>query len=179
MAQKSFSTQALIIKRSNYRETDRFVTLLTPSRGKLMVVAKGVRKLNSSKRAFLEPGNIVKALIINTKGPALLTQATLLSAGLRNGANLSKIRQLLQILEIFDKLFVEEELEPTLYALVLEIRKLVLLKRQNRQLIQDKLCQLIEMLGFQNPKESQHKSIIDYVSALSEKKCKSFEYLKV
>ena len=64
---KNFNVNGIILKRNKVGETDRVVTLLTQDYGKLVAVAKGVRKLTSSKRAALEPGNLVRAYFVKTK----------------------------------------------------------------------------------------------------------------
>jgi DNA repair protein RecO (recombination protein O) len=74
----SFTTTAIVLKRVSVGETDRIVNLLTQDFGKISVVAKGVRKMSSSKRASLEPGNIIRAFCIQTKSLPILTQATLI-----------------------------------------------------------------------------------------------------
>ncbi len=174
---RSFSISGIILKRKNVGETDRVVFLLTQERGKLVCVAKGVRKLNSSKRAFMEPGNIVQAHLINTKSLPLLIQAKLISDSATTKSSLGKIRQLIQILEIFDQLFVEQEIEAKTYQLVLSIRSNLINNKTG--LIRQQLSQLILKLGFPAPDLKQEESILDYVQQIVERKMKSFDYLQV
>jgi len=178
MKQRSFSTPAIVLNRRNIGESDRMVTLLTEKKGRVICIAKGVRKLKSSKRAYLEPGNLIKAFLIKTKSMPLLTQATLINDASASRQNLKRIRQLVQILEIFDKLFVEEELEHYIFKKALTIRQL-LLKQQSPSKIKNELSALIVSLGFQDPRESKYKSISDYVAALSDRAMKSYQYLKI
>ncbi|MGD9129059.1 MAG: DNA repair protein RecO [Candidatus Woesebacteria bacterium] len=179
MPQKSFSTAAIVLKRKNIGETDRLVTVLTEKKGRLMAIAKGVRKINSSKRAYLEPGNLVKAFFIKTKSLPLLTQAELISDSAKLRKNLNKIRQLSQLLEIFDQLFVEEEIETNLFEKSLKLRELLLAEQFSIQDFKNNLSGLIVQLGYQDPQETKYKSILDYVSMITERKCKSFDYLTV
>lgn len=51
---QSFSTQAIILRRTNYGEADRILSLITPDRGKLSAIAKGVRKSKSKLAGGLE-----------------------------------------------------------------------------------------------------------------------------
>lgn len=173
---KSAITAALVLKRSSTGEADRVVTLLTKERGRLVTIAKGVRKLTSSKRAFLEPGNLVKIQLIETKSLPILTQAVLIDDTAKMRASLSQIRQLTQLLEIIDKLFVEEELERHVFSQILKIRQKIVLGSKFD--LKKDLVQLIEWLGYQNLAETEFESILDYVSELTGKKMRSFEYLK-
>jgi DNA repair protein RecO (recombination protein O) len=50
----SYSTQAVILKHADFAETDRIITLLTPYKGKLQTVAKGVRRPISKKSGHLD-----------------------------------------------------------------------------------------------------------------------------
>lgn len=49
-----FRTEAIILRRTNYSEADRIVSLLTPDRGKISAIAKGVRKPKSKLAGGLE-----------------------------------------------------------------------------------------------------------------------------
>ncbi|MEA2056673.1 MAG: DNA repair protein RecO [Patescibacteria group bacterium] len=179
MRNKSYTLPALIIKRKNVGETDRIVTLLAQEKGKFVAVAKGVRKLNSSKRAFMEPGNIVKAHFIKTKSLPLLIQAKLIHDSSRAKTKLARIRQLTQILEIYDKLFVEQEIEKDLFELILEIRLNVINHNASTMNIQKKLNRLILALGFPPADLHKHGSILEYVSQLTERSMKSFDFLQI
>ncbi|HEX4203394.1 MAG TPA: DNA repair protein RecO [Ktedonobacteraceae bacterium] len=53
--QRSYSTEAIILKHTDLGEADRILTLLTPYRGKIRAVAKGVRRPLSKKTGHLEP----------------------------------------------------------------------------------------------------------------------------
>jgi DNA repair protein RecO (recombination protein O) len=179
MSLKSFSTIAIVLKRVNVGETDRIINLLTQDFGKITVVAKGVRKMKSSKRAFLEPGNIIKAFCINTKSLPLLTQATIIEDCSRMKHSLGAYRSLNQILEMFERLFVENELEPELFAETLAVRKQVIEGNATAKFVRDKISNIIVSMGFQHPEESKYDTVSDYISALSDSKMRSFEYLQV
>ncbi len=47
-------TQGIILARTDYGEADRIITLLTPDRGKLRLMAKGVRRLKSKLAGGIE-----------------------------------------------------------------------------------------------------------------------------
>lgn len=53
-SERSFRTQALIVKRREFGEADRMLTIITPKHGKLDVIAKGARKLTSHKTGHVE-----------------------------------------------------------------------------------------------------------------------------
>lgn len=177
MANKSFSLKALVLKRVSVGETDRVVTLLSQEKGKLVCVAKGVRKLNSSKRAYMEPGNIIKAFFVKTKSLPLLIQAKPISDSAPAKVSLTRIRQLAQILEVYDKLFVEEELPAHIYNLAIRIRSDVVAGQLKKT--KGHLGRLITLLGFPHPSKTKYKTILEYVQHLAERPMHSFKFLEV
>lgn len=52
--ERSFRTEAVILKRRDFGEADRLLTVLTPQHGKFDVIAKGARKPNSTKTGHVE-----------------------------------------------------------------------------------------------------------------------------
>jgi DNA repair protein RecO (recombination protein O) len=52
--QHSYSSEAIILKRSDLGEADRILTLFTPQKGKVHVIAKGVRRITSKRAGHLE-----------------------------------------------------------------------------------------------------------------------------
>ncbi|MFZ1721960.1 MAG: DNA repair protein RecO [Microgenomates group bacterium] len=179
MTQRTFSCTGIVLKRINTGETDRIVTLLTKEQGKMVAVAKGVRTLSSTKRASLEPGNIVKAFFVRTKSLPLLTQTRLVSDCIDLPQTLQRLRQLSELLEILEKLFVEEELDLNTFRTVLNVRNLVISKQSSPKKVRESLVSLIVALGFQNPDDTKHTSISEYVASLSEKPMRSYEFLKL
>ncbi|GIL12600.1 MAG: DNA repair protein RecO [Chloroflexota bacterium] len=52
--ERAFRTPAIILKRRDFAEADRLLTILTPAHGKLDVIAKGARKPTSHKTGHVE-----------------------------------------------------------------------------------------------------------------------------
>ncbi len=179
MKSRSFSSTGIVLKRVNVGETDRIINILTQEFGKITVVAKGVRKMASTKRAYLEPGNIIQAFLINTKSLPLLTQAKLIDDCSKMEQSLQAYRQLTQLLEIYEKLFVEIEIEADVYASLLQLRKQIILGKAPAHKVRDMLGEVIVKMGFQHPSESKYNNITQYIQALSDSKINSYNYLRV
>lgn len=64
---KQLTTDAIIIKRVNYQEADRIITLLTEEHGKVTVLAKGVRKSKSRLAGGLELFSVSTITFIDGK----------------------------------------------------------------------------------------------------------------
>ncbi len=179
MSHRSQTVLAIIIKRYNFGETDRVVTLLTREFGKITCLAKGARKLKSNKRALLEPGSVAEAYLVFTRSDwPLLTEAKAASQT-HACLDLKAYRQLSEYLEILDNLFVEQELDEQLFQKILLTRSLITELHNSNKEIKLQLRQIIMALGFADPEESPYPSISAYVSALAERKLNSFEFLRV
>ena len=73
-AERSFRTPGIILKRHNYAEADRVLTILTPKHGKLSVIAKGARKPTSTKTGHVELFTVVDMLVSRGRTFDILTQ---------------------------------------------------------------------------------------------------------
>lgn len=60
---RTYSTEGIILLRKNFGEADRVLTIYTKHYGKLRVVARGIRRINSRKKGSLELFNWVKLFL--------------------------------------------------------------------------------------------------------------------
>src|SRR5438445_7454482 len=73
--QRSYPIEAIVLKRTDIGEADRILTLFTPNRGKLRVVAKGTRRPISKKAGHLELFNRSQLQIALGRNLDIVTQA--------------------------------------------------------------------------------------------------------
>jgi DNA repair protein RecO len=57
---RKLTTEAIVLKHTDYKDTHRIYTLLTRERGKITAVARGVRKISSKRSGSLDSLNYVK-----------------------------------------------------------------------------------------------------------------------
>ncbi|PWU23951.1 DNA repair protein RecO [Candidatus Cerribacteria bacterium 'Amazon FNV 2010 28 9'] len=175
---KTFSITGIVLKRVNVGETDRIVTLFTKERGKIACVAKGVRKLSSSKLAVLEPGCEARIYCVETKSLPILTQAQLLNDFHHSKQTLPSVKKMFQILETIDALLFEEDVQENVYTLVHSLLTHIDAGQTTSvDTIRETLRTIISLLGFEGTTPNQ--SIMELIEELTAKKMKSFEYLTV
>ena len=75
---RSFRVEGIVIKRKDFGEADRILTVFTRHQGKIQVIAKGVRKINSRRSAHVELLNHCILNIHEAKLP-ILTEAEALN----------------------------------------------------------------------------------------------------
>lgn len=65
---RQFSTQGIVLARTDYGEADRIITFLTPNYGKVKAFAKSVRKVKSKLAGGIELFSVSELTIINGSG---------------------------------------------------------------------------------------------------------------
>lgn len=81
---KQHRTNAIVLKRLNYGEADRILTLLTPSLGIVSVIVKGARKLKSKLAAGAELLAINQLVLIEGKSELYTVSSATLEHSFRN-----------------------------------------------------------------------------------------------
>lgn len=172
MPRSAATVTALVLNRRNSKETDRLLTLLCQEKGKFVAIAKGVRKHAAARQSFLEPGNIIRAQILEKNFPIVgqveIVESTQLT-------QLQDFRKFLLLLELYEQLFVEEALEPSLFDELLELRTAVAYNKASRKIVQQKLTNIIQQLGFHI--DEKHATISSLVEEITGRQLKSYRYL--
>ncbi len=84
-------SQAIILNRSAYRESDSLVTVYTRDFGKFSLVARGTKKIKSKLAGHLEPISLADILMIKGRGFDYVGSALTKNAYLNLKDNLNKI----------------------------------------------------------------------------------------
>jgi DNA repair protein RecO (recombination protein O) len=116
--ERVFRTEAVVLRRLDLGEADRLVTVYTPDRGKLRLLAKGVRRTKSRKAGHLEPLTRTSLLVARGRELDLVTQAEAIEPfpSLRN--DLLRLGYATYALELVDRFTLEESDSRTLYQLL-------------------------------------------------------------
>ena len=78
------TTEAIILKRLNFSEADRILTVLTPDMGKVSILAKGVRRSKSKLAGGLELFSVTDIAFIDGKSELKTAISTRLKTHFRN-----------------------------------------------------------------------------------------------
>lgn len=173
---KTFSTEGVVLKRINFSEADRIVTIFTKDFGKITGLAKGVRKTSSRKKGGLEPATHSRCLFIERKGMPLITQTHIMNSFSGNQANLVVVTQTFQMLEIVDALTVDGEENGQLYLLLIDILKKIS-QGMGRQEQVDGIKSIVAALGYGPPTNFEEYDLKEYIQELSNKNLKTKQFL--
>ena len=179
---KNFSDQAIVIKRHNFGEADRIVTLFTLKHGKLVAVAKGVRKSISRKAPHIEPFSYSNLYFATTRGMPIITQAETINSFNHIRNNLQTTRLAFHAIEVIDKVIVEQQPQPEAFHQLLKLLDLLDQSNLTTQTDQElALAQfhkdLLTDLGFGLPKRQDAKSLLDHIEYIINRRLTASKYL--
>ena len=102
-----FKTQVLVIKKQNYRETDRILTVLSPDFGKKTVIAKGIRKPLSKMAGHLDTLMLAKIILTHDQELPTVISCDLTAPFEQIRKSLPKMDQASSIIRLIDKAILE------------------------------------------------------------------------
>jgi DNA repair protein RecO (recombination protein O) len=116
------STDAIVLRTVNYSETSIIVTLFSKESGKLALMAKGARKPKSPFSAQFEPMNILNINYFHKNGRniQLLKNSSFIENSMIIREKFDSLNYGLTIVEILDKLFHENDVDPIIFRLTIK-----------------------------------------------------------
>lgn len=106
---RQFRTQAIILSRRDFGESDRLLTLFTPAHGKLRAIAKGARKSSAKVSGHVELFARSDCLIYKGRNLDILTQAELIEPYLGLREDLERGAYASYVAELLDRFSADEE----------------------------------------------------------------------
>lgn len=153
-----FKTEGVILKRRNFGEADRILTVFSLHRGKISVMAKGVRRITSRRAGNVELLNRVQMFLYPGKQFLILTEATSVNTYQKLKEDLTLSTYAYHIIELIDKLTAENQENRNLYIELVEVLKR--LERNPRQiLVRAFEAKILSNLGFVRFKEELIKKL--------------------
>ena len=175
----SYKTEGIILKRINYGEADKILTIYTKHHGKIKALAKGIRKLTSRKAGSLELFNHAIVFLVKGKNFDLVTEAQAVDLFKSWRQNLVRVGVAYYFCELVDKLTPEEQENLAVFELLrdslnkLNVANLSVLVRNFEET-------LLNDLGFGVPAllKNQPGSLKEYIESIIEKKINSPKIIK-
>ena len=146
----SYRTRAVILRRRNYGDADRILTVYTPSYGKRLFIAKGARKTASRKAGHLELFNHANLLVAQARTWDIITESVTVESYLGLRADLDTISQAAYICELVDAFGGEDDENRPLWELLLfSLRELDAKTESGALLLRWFELKLLTLMGFQ------------------------------
>lgn len=177
----NLKSEGVILKRYNFGEADKIITVFSKHFGKMSLLAKGVRKLTSRKRSSLEIFNQIKFFAVGGKGMDIITEVETINSFSVLRKDLKKIAVAYELVEMVDKLMAEgSEQEEIYYLLAGYLEKIQDSQVENLfENLDSYARQLIKILGYW-PKDKDFPGNFNtclYIEEIAEKEIKSRKFL--
>lgn len=185
---RHLKTEAIVIKRRNYNEADRMLTVFTKDFGKLQIKAKGVRRITSRRSSHIELLNHSRISLYKAHSIPILTEIETLS-GFDNIKNdLYKVGFAYHICELIEGLCPENQENSAVFDLLcstlhkLEKCSTALSSKELDEISQDTLLEIIHgfevelltLLGYwNNTQEIEQPSTHSFIENILERRLRS------
>ena len=116
--ERLYRIEGIVLKRQDFGEADRVLTLLTPDRGKLRAVAKGVRRTTSRKAGHIELFSQSHLLLAKGRTMDVITQAQAVNLFRALHDDLLRFTYASYMAELVDKFLEEEDAQEDVYLLL-------------------------------------------------------------
>ncbi len=143
--------RGFILKRVNFGDSDRYITIFTKNNGKIEVVAKGVRKITSKRASSIELLNLIDFQTVKSSKNYVLTEVALISNFDYLKNNLTDMGQVFSTCELMNAIMPYGEKHEEVFYLLERFAAKMSENRRNMAYFQAKL---LSLLGFWDGKTS-------------------------
>lgn len=173
---RNFKTEGIVIKRKNYAEADRILTVFTKNHGKIQVKASGIRRVPSRRSPHVELLN--HSLLTLYKGQMFptLTEAQTIESFSPIKTDFDKIGAAYHICELVDGLCPENQESSQIFHLLKNMftRLSVATKDNISAAIHEFELELLSTLGYWNQSEVAYNfDTHEFIEGIMERKLKS------
>lgn len=116
--ERTYRTESIILRRSDFGEADRLLTLFSREHGKIKAIAKGARKPQTRKSGHVELFMRTNFLIAKGKTIDIITQAELVEAYAPLREDLVRTTYASYIVELLDRFTADEDRDLRKYNLL-------------------------------------------------------------
>jgi DNA repair protein RecO (recombination protein O) len=144
-----YRTEAIVLRRMDYGETDRILTLFTRGYGKVRAMAKGVRKINSRKSGHVELFTRVDILLAQGRSFEVVSQAEMVEAYLPLRSDLVRSTYAGHFVELLDAFTEDSDQHDDLYWLLSRGLQWLCATEDLRRTARYYEIQMLSSVGFQ------------------------------
>ena len=116
--ERLYRTDAIILRRTDFGEADRLLTVFTPERGKIRLLAKGVRKMTSRKAGHVELFMLTNMLVAQGRTWDIVSQAEIVEPYRDLREDLDRTGHAYYLAELIDRFTEEHDPNAPLFELL-------------------------------------------------------------
>lgn len=174
---RSFKTEGIVIKRRDYNEADRIITIYTKDQGKISVKAKGVRRITSRRSSHIELLNHTQVSLYKAHQIPVLVEAQMINSFVEIKNDLQKTGFAYHICELIDGLCPEGQEQYEVFVLLKNTLNQLSLVNSDELVftIHNFEIELLTLLGFWHDSAQASKDLDteQFIESILERKLKS------
>lgn len=171
---RSSKTEGIILRRTNFGEADKILTVFTADLGKIKVVARGIRRIKSRRAPHLELFNQVQLVLHHGQTFDTITEARVVSDFAAFKADLKITGLLFYLAEVLDKILPEHQPHKEVFTNLL----LTVSQPLSPDTVKKFVVQLLWDLGYLPRGEYPKLGATDFVESVVEKRIRSKKFLE-
>lgn len=184
---RTYKTEGIILKRRNFGETDKILTIYSKHYGKIRTIAKGIRKVTSRKAGSLELFNHCILFLAKGKNLDIISEVETINSFRSWRKNLTKVGVAYYFCELVDKLTPDNQANKAVFELLRDYLGRIDAAdppggRVNlSELVRSFEEHLLDELGFGVPSDLRKRpgSLKAYIESIAEKEIHSPKIIKV
>jgi len=162
---RNYRSEGVVLARRNYSEADRILVIYSKHYGKLSLLAKGVRKVQSRKGGSLEVFNYIRFSASRGKGLDLMAEVEIINSFSLIRKDLRRVAVAYFLLETVGRLTRDSERNEQFFFLLLnaleDLQRTKFLRKLREKFIKDSLV----LLGFwpKNKSLLEHDKVLESI----------------
>ncbi len=175
---RSFKAEGIVIKRNNYSEADRIVTIFTKKNGKIKVKATGVRKIASRRSPHIELFNYCIFSLYQGRNMPTLTEVESKESFPLLKKDLKRIGLAYHVCELVDGLCAENQEHQDIFMLLGKTLRKISKEENLEEVIHEFELELLRLLGFHTRSSSTERiNTQEVIEEILERKLKTKQIL--
>jgi DNA repair protein RecO (recombination protein O) len=163
---RTFKIEGIVIKRKNFQESDKIVTVFSKEKGVIRLKAPGVRKITSRRSPHIELFNHCKFTLYQGKSIAILTEIEPIENFKNFKKDLKRVGIAYHLSELIEGLCPENQQNLAIFDLLLSTFNKLSNEENLDKLIYDFEIKLLTLLGYHKKSMSLEK--IDTIGKIEE-----------
>jgi len=162
---RSLKTEAVVLRKKGLLNKDVLISLFTQDLGRLMIFAKGIKKITSRRSPHLQTGNLINILVSHKNDHYYLQESQLISGFSKLKKDENKVEQLYSFLFVLDRLLPEQQKETKIYNLTKNFLIDLSKSFESETIIIRYLTKAMKLMGYLDKKVSspELKSLIEEI----------------
>lgn len=174
---RSFKVEGIVIKRRNFLEADKIVTVFSKNKGKINIKASGVRKITSRRSGHIELFNNCIFNLHQGKNMPILTEIETIENFKHIKKDLKKVGIAYHLCELIDGLCPENQEHEDVYALLTDTLKKLSTESDLEALSYNFEIELLKSLGYYKSQGIEKVNTQALIEEILEKRLKTKQIL--